>query len=198
MPKPHTFPILYDEARTLGISFLSKHGYLRPNQCQSGIITWSWGGYQKSSISVTVNTGIEDPYLELDYEYNQTRIVYRVFFVSAPSNLGKGLVWYFLCPNTGKRCRKLYLVRGYFLHRLAFTGCMYSKQTLSKRGRMLDRQIATAFGSDDLYNQLYRKHSKKQYAGKPTKRYLKLTKRIEQGDRFSVSDLEKFLIGKLY
>ena len=191
MPKPHTFPILYDEVRTVGISFLTKHGYLRPNQCQSGIITWRWSEYQKSSISVTVNTGIEDPYLELDYEYNQTRITYRVLLVSAPSNLGRGVVWYFLCPKTGKRCRKLYLVGGYFLHRLAFTGCMYSKQTLSKMGRVLDRQITTAFLSDELYAQLYRKHFKKQYAGKPTKRYLKLTQRIEQADSFDFRELER-------
>lgn len=193
MPKPHTFPILYDEVRTIGISFLTKHGYLKPNQCQSGIITWSWGDYHKSSIWVTVNTRIEDPYLELDYKYNETRMAYRVLLVSAASNLGKGVVWHFLCPNTGKRCRKLYLIGGYFLHRLAFTGCMYSKQTMSKNGRLLDKLISTAFGSDDMYRQIHKKHFKMQYAGKPTKRYLKLTQKIEQADTFDIRILERVL-----
>jgi len=45
----------------------------------------------------------------------------------APEYPGKGVIWHFLCPATRKRCRKLYLVDTYFLHREAFNGCFYEK-----------------------------------------------------------------------
>ena len=41
-----------------------------------------------------------------------------------PSNLEEGIVWYFLCPETGKRCGKLYLQGTRFLHREAAKGAM--------------------------------------------------------------------------
>src|SRR3990167_55726 len=108
MPKPHTFPTLYNELKTVSISFLAKHGYLKANHWQSGTISWRRHGNQTGSISIRVNTEPESPYLEFDYKCNEVPINYRVKLVSALSNLGKGVVWYFVCPHTGKRCRKLY------------------------------------------------------------------------------------------
>jgi len=103
MPKPHTFPTLYDEVKTVSIFFLTKQGYLKPNQWQSGTITWSSNGNKTGSISIQVNTQSEPPYLLFDYKRNEALINYKVQLVSAPSNLGKGVVWYFVCPFVGKR-----------------------------------------------------------------------------------------------
>jgi hypothetical protein len=77
-----------------------------------------------------------------------------VQLVSAPSNLGKGFVWYFVCPRPGKRCRKLYLADTYFYHREAFHGCMYESQTQSKKYRQLDKTLGAYFKSDNLYSEL--------------------------------------------
>jgi len=192
MPKPHTFPTLFDAVKTVSISFLAKHRYLKPNQLQSGTITWSNNGNKTGSISIQVNTQSEHPYIELDYICNEALIKYRVQLVSALSNLGKGLVWYFVCPRTGKRCRKLYLADTYFYHRSAFTGCMYEKQTQSKYARMLDKKFGIVFKTDELYNQLHKKHFKRYYAGKPTKRFLQITKQLQQADNFSLRELEAF------
>ena len=193
MPKPHTFPTLYDELKTVSISFLTKHGYLKPNQWQSGTITWSRNGNKTGSISIRVSTLPGNPFLELDYLCNETPINYKVCLVSAPSNLGKGVVWYFICPHTGKRCRKLYLGDTYFYHRSAFRGCMYEKQTQSKKSRYLDKTVGVYFQSDQLFEQLYKKHFKKQYAGKPTKKYLKLTKQIERAENIPIGEIERAL-----
>lgn len=194
MPKPHTFPTLYDDLKTVSVSFLTKHGYLKPNQWQSGTITWSRNGNKTGSISIRVNTQPESPYLELDYKCNETPINYRVQLFSAPSNLGKGVVWYFICPHTGKRCRKLYLADTYFFHRSAFRGCMYEKQTQSKKSRYLDKTLGVYFRSDQLFEQLYKKHFKKQYAGKPTKKYLKLTQQIQRAESIPYHEIERALI----
>jgi hypothetical protein len=194
MPKPHTFPTLFDEVKTISISFLSEQGYLKPNQWQSGTITWSCNGNKTGSISIQVNTQSEPPYLLFDYKRNEALINYKVQLVSAPSNLGKGVVWYFVCPVAGKRCRKLYLGDTYFYHRSAFKGCMYEKQTQSKKSRYLDKTLGEYFRSEQLVEQLYKKHFKKQYAGKPTKKYLKLTQQIQKAESIPIHEIERALL----
>jgi len=194
MPKPHTFPTLLDAVKTVSISFLTKHNYLKPNQWRSGTINWSSNGNKTGSISIQVNTQSEQPYIELDYKCNEAPIKYRVQLVSAPSNLSKGVVWYFVCPRTGKRCRKLYLADTYFYHRSAFRGCMYEKQTQSKKSRYLVKTLGEYFRSDQLFEQLYKKNFKKQYAGKPTKKYLKLTQQIQRAESIPHHEIERALI----
>lgn len=193
MPKPHTFPILYDDLKTISIQFLTKHGYLKPNQWQNGTLKWSRNGIPTGSISIKVCTMPECSFIELDYKCNETPINYRVQLISAPSNLGKGVVWYFVCPHTGKRCRKLYLADTNFYHRSALRGCMYEKQTQSKNYRQLDKSIGAYFKSNDLYNELNKNNFKKTYAGKPTKKYLRILEQIQKLSEISVENLEKLL-----
>lgn len=174
MPKFPTFPTLYDEVLQLSITKLKEWNYLNDNQIKNGKITWSSNGLQTGSISVRVNTLAEQPHVELNYKYFDESIKYRINLVSIPSNLGKGIIWYFLCPETKKRCRKLYLISGYFLHREAFNGCMYKSQAQSKNYRYLNKSISSYLKSDELYEKLYSKHFKKFYRGKPTKEYQKI------------------------
>lgn len=193
MPKPYTFPTLFDEVKTVSISFLTKYNYLNANQRQSGTITWSRNGNKTDCISVRVNTQSEQPYIELEYRCNEAPVKYRVQLVSVPSNLGKGVVWYFICPCTDKRCRKLYLTDTYFYHRSAFKGGMYKKQTQSKKQRYFDKTLSLYFRSDELFEQLYKKHFKKLYAGKPTKKYLKLTQQIQKAECIANFEIENAL-----
>ena len=195
MPKPHTFPTLYDEVKTVSIFFLAKHGYLKSNQLKAGSIHWSRNGEKTGSISIRVCTYFENPYIEFDYKCNQQPIKYKVQLVSALSNLGKGFVWYFVCPKTNKRCRKLYLADTYFYHRSAFRGCMYEKQTQSKKSRYLFKVLDPYFKSDNLHSELYKKHFKKQYAGKPTKKYLRIMEQIQQTESIPYHEIEMALLG---
>lgn len=194
MPKPHTFPTLYNEALQISISKLKEWEYLNPEQIKSGTITWSRNGSQTSSISIKVNTHSEQPYIELDYKYRDEPRNYKVRLVSLPSNLGKGLIWYFLCPHTNKRCRKLYSIGGYFLHREAFNGCMYETQTQSKKYRQLDKTLGAYFKSDNLYSELYEKNFKKTYAGKPTKRYLRIMEQIQKAESVPYHEIERLML----
>ncbi len=189
MAKPHTFPTLLDDLKTVSISFLTKRGYLMPNHWQRSTLTWNRNGNTTGSISIIVSTLTESQYLELDYNCNGVPINYKVPLVSAPSNLGKGVVWYFVCPLTGKRCRKLHLADTYFYHRSAFNDCMYERQTQSKKSRKLDKILGLYFQTDHLFEQLYKKHFKKHYAGKPTKKYLKLTQQILKADSIAYQNI---------
>ena len=190
MPKPKTFPILYNEALQIHISKLKEWNYLNLEQLKSGTITWSSSGEKIADISIKINTLSEQSYIELDYKYGGDPRNYKVGLVCMPSNLGKGVIWYFLCSQTNRRCRKLYLVNGYFFHRNAFNGCMYACQTESKQWRHLKRVYGSLFEPNRFYEQLYSKHFKKFYSGKPTKRYLELIRKIEQADRILFNDIE--------
>ena len=194
MPKPHTFPTLYNEALQISISKLKEWEYLNPEQIKSGTLNWSRNGNKTGSISIKVNTHSEQPYIELDYKYRDEPRNYKVSLVSKPSNLGKGLIWYFLCPQTNKRCRKLYSIGGYFLHREAFNGCMYETQTQSKKYRQLDKTIGAYFKSDNLYSELYKKNFKKTYAGKPTKRYLRIMEQIQKAESIPYHEIERAML----
>lgn len=194
MPKPYTFPTLYNEALQIHISKLKGWGYLNPEQIKSGTLNWSRNGNPTGSISIQVNTHSEQPYIELDYKYRDEPRNYKVYLTSTPSNLNKGEIWYFICPQTKKRCRKLYSIGGYFLHREAFNGCMYETQTQSKKSRYLDKTLGVYFRTDQLFEQLYKKHFKKQYAGKPTKKYLKLTQQIQRAESIPYHEIERAIL----
>lgn len=188
MSKSPTYPTLYDECLQISISFLRKHEYLNPSQWKSGTITWSIGeGENKqvtAQINISVNTHSESPYLELNYNYRGKPVNYRVQLVSVPSNLRKGKIWFFICPDTGKRCRKLYFSGGRFLHREAFRG-MYSRQTRSKRWLRFE----TFFAGDVVLTEMQKPYFKTEYNGKPTKRYIRLLKKAEQVRQILLTEL---------
>lgn len=194
MAKHRTCPTLYDEVKTVSITFLKSHKYLEPEGYKGGSIIWSRNGVETGNINICVSTYSESLYLELDYKCNQIPINYRVQLVSIPSNLGKGVIWFFVCPHTGKRCRKLYLGSSYFYHRSAFNGCMYEKQTQSKKSRELDKTFgAYYYANDKIFEQLYQKHFKKYYAGKPTKRYLRITKLLSRAESIPYDNILRLL-----
>jgi hypothetical protein len=110
---------------------------------------WSSNGNPTGSISIQVNTHSEQPYIELNYKYRDEPRNYKLSLVSMLSNLGKGLIWYFLCPQTN---------------------------------RQLDKTLGAYLKEDELYSQLYQKHFKKTYAGKPTKKYLRIIEHIQKAE----------------
>ena len=198
MAKYSTFPALFDEALQINISKLKGWGYLKPNQTVQTVLTWSRHGEKTADISLYVNTLESSPYIELNYNSNGEPREYKVKLFWKESNLNQGKVWFFICPKTFKYCRKLYLIDGYFLSRAAFKGfnCMYEKQTYSKYGRSLDKTYGALFGIDKAYEQIYSKHFKKYYDGKPTKKYLKLLKQIKRSESVSMEQVNSVLYGK--
>lgn len=192
MPKFPSLPTLYDDCKTICISDLTRWDYLQPAHTKSGTVTWSRNGHKTGSISIYVNT-LQKPFLELDYQCDKVPINYKVQLVTVPSNLGKGVVWYFICPHTSKKCKKLHLVDTHFFHRSAFTGCMYKKQNNSRRTRFADKQFELFFGVENVYKKLHSKHFKSFYAGKPTKEYVKLTGMMRLADSISEAEMLRLI-----
>ena len=61
----------------------------------------------------------------------------------------------------------------------------------SKYYRHLDKTLGAYFRTDKLYEQLYQKHFKKTYAGKPTKRYLKIMEQIQKGESIPYHEIKR-------
>jgi hypothetical protein len=76
------------------------------------------------------------------------------------------------------------------IYSITFRGCMYEKQTQSKKSRHLDKTLGLYFQVDKLFEQLYKKH----YAGKPTKKYLKLTQQIQKVESITRQEIEKAIL----
>jgi len=193
MPKPYTFPYLFDEAKSISISDLKEWEYLKFNSFKTGTITWSRNGNETGNICIVVRIDADNQFLGLSYKCNETKFRYKVYLTSVPSNLGKGKVWYFICPFTNKRCRKLNFIDNRFMHRSALPSGMYESQTQSKKWRFMDKYYGAYFEADKCYEELYSKHFKKFYNGKPTKRYLKLMKKIQKAEKISPEAIERLL-----
>ena len=190
MAKAPTFPILFEQVFQLSTTNLKAWGLLEPKQIKANSIVWNDGIFK---VKIEVNTLWKEPFVTLRYTYHNKRIYYSIKLISVTSNLGFGKVWFFQCPQTKKHCRKLYLIDGYFLHREAFKGAIYDKQTESKKYRDFAKNHEAVYKVRDLYEQLQSKHFKSHYAGKPTKRYLKLLEQIDQNEQMVCKLVSEFM-----
>lgn len=179
MPKDPTYPDLFDTVKQVTIKALKQMGYFGYYSPRSGTYGWTCNGEPSGRISVTVS--LPDRYVELDYKCDGKPINYRVRLERLPKHFG-GYEWYFICPTTGKRCSKLYMIGEYFLSRHAYPSAMYSKQTESKRWRVL----SAVMGTIDDENRLGRRYAKLYYAGKPTKWFSRWLAKQERRERYAM------------
>lgn len=187
------YPTTVEDCLNISIKKLNEWNYFTYGS-KSGTITWSLNGFTHSKIDIQVIYSDSEKYIILDYKCNGEPINYKIRIKSLPSNIGKGEVKYFVCPRTGKYCRKLYFHNSYFLHREAFKGLFYQKQLDSKKSRNLIRYFDAIMISDEVYQERYKKYFKTHYKGMPTKRYLKLENKISIAESFPKNTLENLLM----
>lgn len=180
--------------RNITIDFFRRNKLLKNNILTSGTIIWTNANFRtKNTIGYTLYTDNNSGSLRLYYTHNEIhKIDYTVQLIARQSNLGSGLLWFFVCPATQKICRKLHLKNGYFYHRTAFKNLFYEQQVHSKTNRiMYSKAFSDAF-RDDLYFDLNKKFMKKTYKGKLTKTYSKLLLRKRKSERVDISILKKW------
>ena len=57
----------------------------------------------------------------------------------------------------------------------------------------MDKTLGVYYGVDKLYTELYKKNFKRYYAGKPTKRYLRIMEQIKKAESIPYQDIKSFL-----
>jgi hypothetical protein len=88
--------------------------------------------------------------------------------------------------------KEVLFYKGKLLYHEAYRGCMYESQTYNAKTMKLLKLYEKAFDSVKLYGQLYNKHFRTPYAGKPTKHFLWLMNKIK--DSKSVPYTEEDLL----
>ncbi len=185
MGRTSTGAITTGEALKLDMSFFIKRHALKRGSVSSTVITWS-NQHQQTLASVQAHCSYLEGgpikitliYQTPDRQTGEAQVRTDVIRVEAvPSNLGKGEVLYFLCPQTGQRCRILYRCygstiwksRAAYQHRI-----YYTSQQSSKREYANNRY----WQLDKLITRLEGKRSAGTYRGRPTRRAERL-KRLE-------------------
>lgn len=153
-----------EDLLALSITTLKRLGLLARNGSRSGRVEWNQRGRVTASMFVETDTTGEVPLIRFVYNWDGSPVDYSAPLRFTPSNLNRGGYYYFVCPITGRSCRKLYLVAGRFVSRFAFRA-PYGTQ---RRGRA-EREGRGVYAVQ-LSNQAgaVEKYRKKYYSGKLT------------------------------
>ncbi len=170
----------FDRCTTLQLSYLKKIGILDHSMSSSLIWSYVESGKQAASIGVRSEITGHSKTIHLKYVCNGEPVEYSVQLRSVESNLGNGEIWYFVCPVTGLLCRNLYGIGRYFLHRKAYKHACYSNQDYSKSFRKEIEVLTALQKQDKLFEEVMKKHYKRSYNGKLTKRYIRLKRKADR------------------
>jgi hypothetical protein len=173
---------------------VNNNNYLKSYGTRSGVTSWTVNGEPHARIDFTVTYSEDETFIIFEYRSDGVPIKYRVNLISRLSNLGKGEVWFFVCPSTNKLCRKLYLYGTHFLQREAYKSLMYESQLNSQNTRSMLKMLDKVFIKDEVYDELYKKHFKTHYNGIPTKRYKRIMNKINISKSYPSVTLESLLI----
>jgi hypothetical protein len=172
----------------------NNNNYLKSYGIRTGTTSWSINGQPYAKIDFKLTHTENGTFINFDYKCNGDPINYKVNLISRLSNLGRGEVWFFVCPVTGKCCRKLYLHGTHFLHREAYKGLMYESQLNSQSTRSMLKVLDKVFIKDEVYEELHKKHFKSHYNGIPTKRYKRIMNKINISESYPKGTLESLLM----
>lgn len=167
------------EVTRIELRWMLDNGYFKPGGKKHSIMNWSNG----STISVKAANTEEELSLQLYYTITNSSgekesLSYTIDLVETPSNLGKGKLLFFICPETGKKCRILYKAYGspIFKSRGSYSYKLYYEiQTSSK----LYLHTTRYFTLDKRLEKLYKMRKTYTYKGVETKR-ARLIKRLEE------------------
>ncbi len=128
--------IVTEACRVIDINYLRRKNILLDGCNRLGSLRWTYASGSESSISVSVYTAKDEPYIKLHYKFNDSAqsFDYNIKLTTTEQHFG-GRRWWFICPLTtnsrrcGQRVSKLYLPPGglYFgcrhCYNLTYTSC---------------------------------------------------------------------------
>lgn len=128
--------------------------------------------FTANGVQYTIVFSLEEQICAFIWEYNGKKKQEKIELRKEPSNLGQGYVWYFVCPCTRRKCRKLFLDGNIIASRYAFNHVysiqMENKQNIffRKLGKLDDPRKKYGKplyrGKITLYGKKIQKHRKRQ------------------------------------
>jgi hypothetical protein len=174
------------ECQRIELTYLLKRGILKKGSIIKSSISWT----NDNSIGIVGYWLEDEKYIRLIYTQTSSDGTkkshdYKIYLITVKSNLGKGDVLYFCCPESGKRCRILYSAYGSAIYKSRDTyqnKIYYPNQSCSKYYYWLTRYWATKEEVDKLKEKKYKSH----YKGKKTKSIQRLEQLEERLDYYEV------------
>ncbi len=112
MGRPSTGHLTTLECARINLTDLKRDGLIVNGQDKMSKLSWN----TSEAITALASLSGENKYLRLAYaitvEDKRTEYDYKIEITTIPSSLGKGEILYFVCPETGKRCKVLYRAYG--------------------------------------------------------------------------------------
>tara|TARA_Y100000588_G_C14176666_1_gene891691 strand:+ start:58 stop:684 length:627 start_codon:yes stop_codon:yes gene_type:complete len=171
----------------IDIRFMLRNKYIVRNAETYGVLSWTRG----QSVEFRCKMTREEKYLRLMYSITSKGSAidydYKIYIDEVPSNLGKGTILYFLCPESEKRSR--ILISAYGEHKFinrdfykikygnrVYYGCQKTSKNYYHNTRYFDlkRKVKR------LEEELNQKDRNSHYRGELTKDQLQLKKWIEE------------------
>lgn len=180
MGRPTTFAESTKESIRLELSYLIKNGYLQKGKHISGVINWSnEDNIKLASMKIEIYCSDLDNWLRLVYQVTNrhtneiTNFDYKIYLETVKSNLKSGGdIFYFVCPESNKHCRVLYLAYG--------STTFKSRTSYNKRIYYACQQVSKKDYSNTRYwtiekdlNKLRKHRNTFCYKGEPTKRFIR-------------------------
>ncbi|TDQ18609.1 hypothetical protein DFQ04_0414 [Algoriphagus boseongensis] len=137
-------------------------------------------GRDNSLLPYWVTYELSSEGLILNYYLNGSQSEQFIEILFEPSNLGIGDVWYFSCPASGRRCRKLVLWKGKFVHQSSIDHVFYRQQTQSLPERTSKKWIRKYGKYLELLSQQEKPYYKPTYAGYSTKLAVRATQALHR------------------
>lgn len=190
IPKSRVYTI--ERLQSFSISDIDRNGYsLEKLERLSKPIkgTMSLGkGSSKSTVGLILNPSPLS--ISFVYAVGGRNVERRFYIRKRESNLISGsFMYFFVCPNSGKLCRKLYIFGGEIVSRykLQDLGIMYDQQTRGHNYRRVWSYYYRIPDNDSI------KYRKSHYRGFITPFWERLTERDREGSRRVLEELSKNL-----
>ena len=187
----------------IDMRFMLRNGCIVQGEETLGVLEWTKGQAVQYRCKMTT----DEKYLQLTYSITNrqgksSEYDYKIFIDEVKSNLGKGTILYFICPESGKRSRILVSAYGEpkFLNREHYQTkyglrVYYGCQQTSKNDYHNTRYFDLKRKVDRLESELNEKHRNTHYRGRPTKDQERLTElkiKMEFHNHKRISILEEY------
>ena len=153
-----------------------KDALKRPKGIWTGTVRWTAAGIEQASIAYRVHTGTVRPVVILTYHADGQFVMQEIELAAVPSNLKRGHYWVFVCPQSGRRCKSLYLIDGLFRHRSAVRGVFYKEQ--AERRAPLFKYMDIADKAEEILKAADAPYFRERYAGRLTRRAKRMLRKV--------------------
>lgn len=186
MPRPHTGALSIENSQRLTIKSLQEAGMLQKGKVIEGTAE---GG--RGSMLLRMDWKGAQPVLWLSYSYKGAHQYYSIHIEERRSNLGRGSVLYFVCPESYRRTRTLYMAYNYprYKAREAYSIRLYYPSQLAG-GR--SRYNTRYFQIEEQLESMYDRRQYLTHKEQPTRRAIR-QQMLE--DRLRKYDILRWTVG---